>query len=404
MPASAPSDFGSPYFFHLALLNIDSVGPKLFQRCHQHFEHISEAFYCPSSELLELGLAKKSVEQIQNFSQQIKHAPASYHDTLIGKRIKENLIWSQHAGHHIVAQDDEAYPFLLKQIYDPPPLLFVIGNLELLAKHQVAIVGSRRASKAGALFAKTIAAGLVGKNFVVTSGLANGIDTFAHEGAVSQAKEGTLAVLAHGLDGIYPKRNKTLAANIINSGGALVSEFPVGVKPRPEYFPRRNRIISGLSLGVLVVEATEKSGSLVTAYCALEQNREVFAVPGMANNPVSKGCHQLIQQGAKLVEDVDDILVEFPRVYRAPEILGNESKASPDSVLAQQQVSEEGAEPLERKILKSLDVEQKTANDIAEELNVPVSEISAALTLLELKGSVQVLDRGYQRCSLTISS
>jgi len=191
--------------------------------------------------------------------------------------------------------------------------LFVEGEPEILTAPQIAIVGSRKPTVEGRQCALHFAAELVRKNITVTSGMAYGIDTEAHKGALSERGR-TIAVLGSGLNRVYPKSNKELAAKI-SENGLLVSEFPVTTGPFPQNFPRRNRIISGLSTGVLIIEAAEKSGSLITANHALDQNREVFAVPGSIKNPLKKGCHNLIQNGAKLVQDIDDILEEIP-VFR----------------------------------------------------------------------------------------
>ena len=208
------------------------------------------------------------------------------------------------------------YPAQLKQITKPPLLLYIRGDLNCLHLPQIAVVGSRRMTAGGNNHARSWANYLAQHGFTITSGLALGIDASAHRGALQgsslQAERGkTIGVMATGIEHIYPARNTQLAQQIIDGGGALVTEFPLGTQPRPAHFPQRNRIISGLSLGVLVVEAAVKSGSLITAKYALEQNREVFAIPGSINNPQSKGCHQLIKQGATLVESVTDIVDEL---------------------------------------------------------------------------------------------
>ena len=214
--------------------------------------------------------------------------------------------WQRDPRHHKVAIGDERYPQLLEQISNPPLLLYVDGNAEILHLPALAIVGSRNPSKGGERNAFEFAQHLAGIGFTIVSGLAQGIDTAAHRGALAAGGR-TIAFLGHGVDSVYPASNKALAEEIAATG-ALVSEFPLGTHPGREHFPQRNRLISGLSLGTLVVEAARRSGSLITARLAGEQGREVFALPGSIHNPLARGCHQLIRQGAKLVETSDDIV------------------------------------------------------------------------------------------------
>lgn len=222
------------------------------------------------------------------------------------------LNWqAQHPDHHLIFADDPRYPKQLTNIADAPPVLWVRGRCELLQEPQIAMVGSRNATRAGMTTAFDFAKDLARDGLTITSGLAGGIDTAAHEGALAHPTGTTVAVIGTGIDLMYPARNKALALNIVQNG-AIVSEFPLGARAQAWHFPQRNRIISGLSLGVLVVEATESSGSLITARLALEQGREVFAIPGSIHNPLAKGCHALIKRGqAKLIETVGDILSEL---------------------------------------------------------------------------------------------
>ena len=206
-------------------------------------------------------------------------------------------------GRHVICWDDPAYPALLAELPDAPPLLFVAGDPTLLERPQLAVVGSRRASRNGLDNARAFSRSLAGAGFVITSGLALGIDGAAHQGALD-ANGKTVAVLGTGIERLYPQRHLSLAKQIVEHGGALVSELPLDCPPQASNFPRRNRIISGLSLGVLVVEASPSSGSLITARLAAEQGREVYAIPGSIHHPGARGCHQLIRQGAALVESV----------------------------------------------------------------------------------------------------
>lgn len=224
--------------------------------------------------------------------------------------VAADLAWLAAPGRHLVTLVSARYPRRLREIPDPPPVLFVAGDPAVLDRAQIALVGSRRATPLGVETAEALAAGLAERGLCITSGLALGVDAAGHRGAIAAGGH-TVAVAGHGLDRVYPRRHRTLAREVAASG-ALVSEFPPGTPPLPAHFPRRNRIISGLSLGVVVVEAARRSGSLITARLAGEQGRDVFAVPGPIQSPLTRGCHALIRQGAKLVETVGDILEELP--------------------------------------------------------------------------------------------
>lgn len=224
--------------------------------------------------------------------------------------VAADLDWLQRPGHHCLQWGTADYPRLLAEIADPPPLLFLRGDPAALHRDLIAVVGSRNPSPSGNRAATQLARDLAAAGLGIVSGLALGIDAACHRGAL--AADGiTVAVLGNGADHIYPRQHQSLAEDILEHDGALVSEFPPGVGPRAENFPRRNRIISGLTLGTLVIEAAPRSGSLITARLALEQNREVFAVPGSIYNPLALGCNGLIQQGAKLVQRAEDVLEEL---------------------------------------------------------------------------------------------
>lgn len=300
----------------------------------------------------------------------------------LGQAVKKDLDWqAQSDSHHILSLDHPVYPALLKTLTDPPPILFVQGNVEGLQTPQVAIVGSRQATPLALDNASLFAGQLVHSGFTVTSGLALGIDAAAHQGAL-QSSGLTVAVLGAGLDKIYPARHRYLAEQIVASGGALVSEFPIGAAPRAYHFPRRNRVISGLSLAVLVVEAAPGSGSLITAEQALEQGREVMAVPGSIRNPLAQGCHQLIQQGAKLVSSVDDILVELPKLAGSNQIQISGSK-QPDSGWPD--------------VLTAVEYDPTPMDLIADRTGLSISQLSEALLSLELDGRIINSPGGYCR-------
>ena len=223
----------------------------------------------------------------------------------------QSWCWLSGVGAQIIPITSLDYPQQLKQISSAPPLLYSLGQTDNLHLPQIAIVGSRRMTRGGENNALQWSRFLANSGFTITSGLALGVDGCAHRGALEATNGKTVAVMATGIDSIYPQRHRQLAEQILDSGGTLVTEFHPNEKPLPTHFPRRNRIISGLSLGVLVVEAAVKSGSLITARYALEQNREVFAIPGSIHNPQSRGCHLLIKEGAQLVESGDDIIAEL---------------------------------------------------------------------------------------------
>jgi DNA processing protein len=227
----------------------------------------------------------------------------------VEQAVARALEWAGAAGHHIVTLADEAYPRLLLEIADPPALIYAAGRLELLQRPALAVVGSRNASAQGERNAESFAQALSDAGFVIVSGLALGIDAAAHRGGLA-GRGCTVAVLGTGIDVVYPRRNAQLAEEI-GARGLLVSEFALGTAPAAANFPRRNRLISGLAQGCLVVEAALASGSLITARAAADQGREVFAIPGSIHSPLSKGCHALIKTGAKLVESADDLLAEL---------------------------------------------------------------------------------------------
>lgn len=298
----------------------------------------------------------------------------------------------------IISFDHEHYPLRLKEIYDPPLVLFTQGNTSLLKASQIAIVGSRSASVSGREIAQVLSKDLALHNIVITSGLALGIDAAAHRGALCE-KNRTIAVVATGLDQVYPARHKGLAHDIIKSGGLIVSEFLPGTQPRAGHFPKRNRLISGLSLGVLVVEAELKSGSLITARYALEQNREVFAVPSSIENKQAKGCHWLIKQGAKLIEGYADILEEFAFTDK-PSLHFSNNQGSlkltdQNPIIGGNKISQKGL--YNDELLANVGFEITPVDKVVSRSELPIEEVLTRLTMLELNGLVYAVPGGYIR-------
>lgn len=287
----------------------------------------------------------------------------------------------------IIPFDDHAYPSLLKEIYDPPIVLFTRGNLDLLSLPKIAIVGSRNASVSGREIAHKLASQLTAQ-FVITSGLALGIDAQAHLGAL-HLQGFTIAVVATGLDITYPARHKVLQKDIIENNGLIISEFAPGVAPKAGHFPKRNRLISGLSLGVLVVEASLKSGSLITARCALEQGREVFAVPSSIYNAQAKGCHWLIKQGAKLVEDTADIIEEFE------DFLIDGLNLSRNKEKGNSTVKSDKQHLCNDPMLASVGYEITPVDLVVSRSKLPIDVVLTRLTVLELKGLISAVPGGY---------
>ncbi len=302
------------------------------------------------------------------------------------QRTRETLAWlddDPHGRRRWIALGDPAFPASLLNTADPPSLLFLQGRFELLACASIAIVGSRNATSQGADNARSFASHLSKQSITIISGLASGIDAAAHEGGLD-GEGSTVAVVGTGLDTVYPRGNLALAHRIA-AQGLLVSELPLGTPPLPSNFPRRNRIIAGLALGTLVVEAAPQSGSLITARLAAEAGREVFAIPGSIHSPQARGCHQLIKQGAKLVETADDILSELS--------IGRSAPATA--------ISEPAADAPHDDLLEGLGFDPTTLDALSARTGWPAHELNARLLELELLGIVARLPGGlYQRVSL----
>jgi len=300
-------------------------------------------------------------------------------------QIDENIRWLEGASDRcIICFDDPRYPLLLKQISNPPLLLYLQGDISLLDSAQIALVGSRNCTPYGQEKSYQFARDLVHSGFTVTSGLALGIDGYAHQGALDGNGK-TVAVLGTGLNNIYPKRHYKLAQQIIENG-LLVSEFWPNSPAIPSHFPRRNRLISGLSLGVLVVEASKRSGSLITARYAAEQNRELFALPGSIDNNQACGCHHLIQQGAKLVVNSNDIIEEFNHLTEINRLTTPSDHRFP-----------EDPHPL----LKHIDFHFTTLEQLLERSGLDLINLQNQLIELEITGRIKATTEGYSRCPVT---
>ena len=347
----------------LALGRIRGVGGVSFKKITARFADPAAVFRASAAELAEIeGLHRELIHSIANFNDWAE----------IDKEIQR----ARAAGIKMIPFSDAAYPASLRAIADPPPLLYVKGELRDNDSRAIAIVGSRSASDYGRRIARDLARGLASFGFTVVSGMARGIDGMAHESAL-QAGGRTLAVLGSGVDHAYPPEHEMLYRRI-SENGAVISELPMGARPIAFNFPARNRLISGLSLGVVVVEATEKSGSLITASLAAEQGREVFAVPGEAGASRSRGSHRLIRQGAKLVETVEDIIEEIaPQLSRR----GDAAPASARSL-------PENSGPAARQIFALLKETSLQVDQVIEQSGLPAPQVLQVLLDLELQGFV----------------
>lgn len=287
----------------------------------------------------------------------------------------------QEDGITLIPLSVDEYPALLREVHRPPVMLYVKGDAATLALPQIAIVGSRKASRSGEQAAEEFARALADAGFAITSGMALGIDGAAHRGALASGK--TLAVLGCGVDVVYPRRHQSLYERIVDSGGAVVSEMKPGTRPLRQYFPQRNRIISGLSMGILIVEAATRSGSLITARLAMEQGREVFAIPGSIHNPMARGCHQLIREGAVLTETVDDIVSQLGGMlaFKAEEI---ESPALPCA-------------PEQLEILQAMGFDPVDTDTLLTRLPLTVSQLTSVLIELEIQGLVESVGGHFRR-------
>jgi DNA processing protein len=352
--------------YWLALNKVPKMGPVTIKKLWDHFGSAQAVWEAQA----------ESVSKIEGLS---KPALSSFLENRSRIDLDAEIAAVQRSGVNVYTLDDETYPGLLKHIYDPPPVLYVKGENIAPKERTVAIVGTRKASRYGLETAKKLGFELASLGFTIVSGLAAGIDTAAHWGALG-AKGRTVAVFGCGVDVIFPSQNRGLAKEIAQSG-ALVSEFPLGTKTEKGHFPRRNRIISGLSMGVIVVEGHYDSGAMITAKSALDQGREVFAVPGNVELDQSKGPHWLIKQGAKLVESVEDVLEEFNMIIPEHRTQNTEHRA--------QMVQNLTAE--ERQIVAALSLEPKHIDSISIETRLAIPQVSSLLMMLEVKKFIRQL-------------
>ncbi len=367
----------------LRLMATEGVGTQTARDLLTHFGLPEEIFNAGFS-----ALQKRIPEKIAR----VLSAPIAPD---IQTHIEQTLAWAAQENNHVITLADTSYPQALLRIADPPTLLYAKGNSALLNKPAIAIVGSRNASAQGMLNADRFAQNLSDAGLTVVSGLALGIDTGAHTGALQSANAAnkvtnagsSIAVVGTGLDIVYPAANRALAHQLADVG-CIISEYPLGTPAIAHNFPRRNRIISGLSLGVLVVEAAAQSGSLITARSALEQGREVFAIPGSIHSPLAKGCHQLIRQGAKLVESAQDILEELR--LDNPLIQTSSGNAMP---IAASNLSD----PKLQSLLENMGHDALSVDQLVARSGFPVASVQAALLHLEMQGHIECLAGGQVR-------
>lgn len=353
--------------YWLAAICMPNSNPRKFFRMLSFFSDIESLFAASMDELLQLGCSQADISAIKNPD---------------WEKVEIQIMWANHSTQHIICFDDVDYPALLKEISDPPLVLYVRGNKHALQQNQLAMVGSRAATSYGVRNAEFFAAALADAGFVITSGLALGIDAASHKGALS-VNGITIGVCGTGLNYVYPTSHKSLVENILNQNGAVISEFLLEDRPFPGNFPRRNRTIAGLSLGVLVIEAAIKSGSLITARHAFESGRDVFAIPGNIHHPLAQGPHHLIQHGAKLVQQVIDIIEEFRHL----------SLSTISRTIAQSSLAE--LSPECKQLLSYIEYETTPMDMIVLRSGMTASHLSTNLLSLELEGRIESVTGGY---------
>jgi DNA processing protein len=375
VPNAAVSPASTHALEWIALTLTPGLGPTKSRKLVEHFGSAEAVFHASLTELEATGIQAVSAQSIATGRS--------------AELAREELARAADAGIAVVSMDDPLYPTRLKEIYDPPIILYVRGSSDVLNQPGIAMVGTRHPTPYGSGMAERLGCDLAAQGLVIISGMARGVDTASHRGAIS-AKGKTIAVFGTGVDVIYPKENSRLSEQILAYGGALVSEFPIGTSAFPQNFPIRNRILSGMSVGVLVVEAAEYSGTRITARLALEQNRDVFAVPGNVTNKNSWGPNTLIKQGAKLVATWEDVWEDLPsevRLTLAPAASHESQEGSSASLFA-----DAGLPPHEKRILSLLKADEAThIDELIEKLESEMSssEIFAALFELELTSKIR---------------
>lgn len=353
----------TPYL--IALNRMDRVGPRTVAKLLNRWPDLQEMFQLTVSELEHAGLPPLLAQTIKKFDLNV---------------VQDDLNWLNAAeDNHLLTWDSPSYPSLLKEISDPPVVLYAKGQLSALEKPRLAVIGSRNPSVTGSENARFFAKALAAYGITIVSGLALGIDSQAHIGCL-EADGSTIAVLGTGIDFIYPRRNLKLAEQITQNG-LLLSEFSLKSPPIAGHFPRRNRIISGLSLCTLVIEAAIKSGSLITAHMALEQNRDVLAIPSSIHNPLARGCHYLVQQGAKLVTSVKDVLDEL--------------RIEPQTVNTDKPIFSLASE--NKNLVKFIGFEMTSVDQIMLRSGYDIEQVTSELAELELRGAVISVPGGYMR-------
>jgi DNA processing protein len=379
-PLSSPAQAAAPdhRLAWVALTLTPGLGPKRILKAAQTLQDVSRLFSLSLTELEALNLPAPAAQFLFSGKARID--------------AEQELERVRQQGGAILTFDDADYPERLREIFDPPPVLWALGNIQLLSRPSIAVVGTRHPTPYGTGMAEILARDLASRRMVILSGMARGIDTAAHRGALSVSGGSTVAVWGTGVDVIYPKENKSLAENILVAGGAILSEYRLGTFPAPQNFPKRNRILSGISIGVLVVEAGENSGTRVTARCALEQDRDVYAVPGNVTNKTAWGPNTLIKQGAKLVATWEDVWEELPTQVRL-QLEGELGFASPAEHAASI-VEELPLQEPEKVVLSALRHDEAVQLDeLMETLEsrLTSSEIFTALFELELTSRIKQL-------------
>lgn len=350
----------APYLkYWLGFNLVKGIGPAKLRILLDRHGTVADAWQTSESDLVQAGIDRRTIDVFLKTRSTID--------------LDRELQKIENAGIELIVWESEGYPRYLKEITHPPPLIYVRGQMNELDDWAIAVVGTRRKTAYGRQVTTDLVRGLVSNQVTIVSGLARGIDSIAHQTAVEMGGR-TIAVLGSGLDIIYPSENRSLANKIVSGHGALISEFALGTKPEGKNFPPRNRVISGLSLGVIVVEAGRRSGALITADFALEQDREVFAVPGNVTSPASRGTNSLIQEGAKLVRNVEDVLEELNMMMVQEKTMV-------------QMAMPESAE--EAKLLSSLTHQPIHIDELTRQAELPSALVSSTLTLMELKGMVR---------------